>query len=146
MRQTTDRDVACIAALEAIVFTDTAWGPTAVEGTLRLRGSLGLLLFEDDVLIGYALGWMLAGEGELLRIAVHPNHRCRGIGRRVLSAFLDHPAAASSEQIFLEVRADNTPAQALYTRLGFVVVGTRPRYYRDGTDAILYTLTRRPAC
>jgi ribosomal-protein-alanine N-acetyltransferase len=121
-------DSAAIAELEALVF-----------GT-------GCLLAEETLLVGYALGWMLAGEGELLRIAVRPSHRGRGLGRQLLQSFLQHPAAADAEQIFLEVRADNAPARALYERVEFTAVGRRPRYYRDGADAILYTLTRSSAC
>lgn len=146
MRLAQGRDSVAIAALEALVFDAGAWSGEAVHGTLERPGGVGLLLFADGSLVGHALGWMLAGEGELLRIAVHPEHRGNGLGHRLLAAFLDLPAAASAERVFLEVRASNAPARALYASLGFVVVGTRPRYYRDGADAVLYTLTRSPAC
>jgi len=39
--------------------------------------------------------------------------------------------------VFLEVRASNIPAIALYRRLGFSDAGTRPGYYRNGDDALL---------
>lgn len=146
MRAATSEDAPGIAALEAQAFDGGAWSEADVLGSLQRAGSLGLVCFQDGQLIAHALGWMLCGEGELLRIAVHPSQRGLGFGGRLLAAFVGHPGVSGADRIFLEVRADNVAARALYASRGFVVVGTRPRYYRDGTDAVLYALFRSPAC
>jgi ribosomal-protein-alanine N-acetyltransferase len=46
-----------------------------------------------------------------------------------------------ARRAFLEVRAGNTGAQAMYKKYGFVVDGVRPKYYKDNNeDAILMSL------
>ncbi len=79
---------------------------------------------------------------ELRRIGVAPEHRGRGWGRDLLSHAIARAAAYGCDRIELEVAADNTPARALYARLGFQQVGRRPRYYAgegrsQPVDAIL---------
>ena len=64
-----------------------------------------------------------------------------GIGSALLSGLLDEAARRGAKSVFLEVRADNPPAQAMYERFGFKRIGVRRRYYDDGTDA--YTMVRR---
>jgi ribosomal-protein-alanine N-acetyltransferase len=72
----------------------------------------------------------------LMNVAVDPDARRRGIGRRLLEEMI---ARAGSEQPFtLEVRTSNAAAIALYERFGFRSAGTRARYYRDtGEDAVI---------
>lgn len=93
---------------------------------------------------GFALIRTIAGEAELLTIAVDPTLRRRGLGRTLLDAALVRAKARGAEAIFLEVAADNVAAIALYEAAGFQRSGTRPGYYRqaDGfrTDALTMVL------
>lgn len=93
---------------------------------------------------GFALIRTIAGEAELLTIAVDPTLRRRGLGRTLLDAALVRAKAHGAEAIFLEVAADNVAAIALYEAAGFQRSGTRPGYYRqaDGfrTDALTMVL------
>lgn len=93
---------------------------------------------------GFALIRTIAGEAELLTIAVDPTLRRRGLGRTLLDAALVRARARGAEAIFLEVAADNVAAIALYEAAGFQRSGTRPGYYRqaDGfrTDALTMVL------
>lgn len=93
---------------------------------------------------GYAAFRLGLDEAELLRVAVAPECRRAGIGRALVAAGLAHLAALGLDSCHLEVRAGNDPALALYAGLGFLRVGLRPRYYRDGTDALLLTRDLRP--
>lgn len=90
---------------------------------------------------GLLVGRAVAGEAELLTLAVAPEARRAGAGRRLLAAFLTEAAARAAATAFLEVAEDNAAAIALYTAGGFAVTGRRPRYYRrpDGTplDALV---------
>jgi len=79
-----------------------------------------------------------AGEAELLRIGVEPAARRAGLARRLLGASEAALRAAGIARCFLEVRADNAPARALYEACGWVAHGRRARYYPDGDDAVLY--------
>jgi ribosomal-protein-alanine N-acetyltransferase len=85
---------------------------------------------------GFALGRVVAGEAELLTIAVEPDRQGKGIGRTLLGEFLDRTKAAGADSIFLEVAENNLKARALYERLGFAETGRRRGYY-GGVDAIL---------
>lgn len=137
LRQASPSDAAALAALEGRVFPAGPWGRRSLETTLSRPGATCVVVEQAGGLVGYALGWAAAGEGELLRIGVDPSARRQGLGRQLLSGFLAAQRRAGAHQTFLEVRQDNTPARALYQRLGFAEVGRRPRYYPDGTDAIL---------
>ena len=79
-----------------------------------------------------------AGEAELLRIAVSPEARGQGLGRKLLEACQQDLAEAGMTRLFLEVRASNAPAIGLYWACGWKPVGRRPGYYPDGEDAALY--------
>jgi ribosomal-protein-alanine N-acetyltransferase len=89
---------------------------------------------------GYAAFRHAAGEAELLRLAVLPEERRRGIARALVAEGIERLLAAGVQVCFLEVRADNGPAIALYERLGFARIGRRRGYYRDGSDALRFAL------
>lgn len=89
-------------------------------------------------LAGYVLFRIIAGEAELLRMAVHPAARGLGLGRALLGRAvgeLERQPELSS--FLLEVRADNHPAIALYRAFNFALEGRRRGYYPDGQDALL---------
>ncbi|ARE38736.1 Ribosomal-protein-S18p-alanine acetyltransferase [Rhodovulum sp. P5] len=126
-----------LAVLHSLCFTyPRPW--TAAEFTAVLE-SPGVFLCESDA--GVALGRALAGEAELLTLAVHPTQRRAGCGRALLAQFEAEARMREAEDAFLEVAEDNRPARALYTGAGYRDAGRRPRYYakREGTrvDALI---------
>ena len=92
---------------------------------------------------GFTLVRAAPGEEELLLIAVKPEFRGCGIGRRLLEAFAADARARGAERLFLEMR-ENNPADRLYRSVGFRQIGRRERYYTmpDGRrlDAITFAL------
>ena len=134
IRDAASADVAAIAALEARCFPTAAWSVSQVQQEIQRAGAVAVVLVEDGALVAYALGWSVVDEGELERIAVAPAVRGGGRGSLLLQAF--HTASAAVA-LFLEVRADNHSAQALYRRNGWIKVGLRREYYRDGADALI---------
>jgi ribosomal-protein-alanine N-acetyltransferase len=71
-------------------------------------------------------------------LAVHPDFQRKGVGRRLLLCGLDHLQGQGRCTCFLEVRASNRIAQALYSACGFLVSGKRPGYYRSPPeDAVI---------
>ncbi|MGI9162850.1 MAG: ribosomal protein S18-alanine N-acetyltransferase [Mycobacterium sp.] len=136
-------DAARCAELEAILFDgDDPWPEVAFVRELAVRHNRYVGARVDDVLVGYAgiarLGRTPPYEYEIHTIGVDPDYQGRGIGRRMMVDLLDF--AGSDGVVFLEVRTDNAPALALYESLGFVQIGVRKRYYRNGADA--YTMRR----
>lgn len=96
---------------------------------------------EDGQIVAMIVSWIILDELHIATIAVHPGFRRQGIGARILTEALREGRRADVKQAFLEVRAGNEAAQAMYRRFGFEVTGRRPHYYRDnGEDAILMTL------
>ncbi|PWE31201.1 ribosomal-protein-alanine acetyltransferase [Maritimibacter sp. 55A14] len=79
---------------------------------------------------GFALGRVVAGEAELLTIAVARDLRRAGRGQTLLAEFEALAAAKGAAEIFLEVAEDNAPARALYARMGYRGAGRRAGYYR----------------
>lgn len=87
---------------------------------------------------GYLIFWVVAEEMHILNLAVHPQHRRRGLARRLLSEGMNQARDLGARVAWLEVRPSNTPALALYRSFGFQEVGRRPRYYDDTQeDALL---------
>ena len=97
---------------------DRAWSEVEFADLLKS----GAVLFGDAR--SFLLGRIIAGEGEVLTLATHPDHRRQGLAQAILSAF-----CAQCSDVFLEVAADNSAAIALYHRSGFEQVGTRTNYY-----------------
>ena len=99
----------------------------------------GLLLIAEDAAepVGHAAYLLLPDGAELLRLAVAPVHRRRGVATRLVEAGLARLAAAGRVACFLEVRQDNHAAVGLYRALGFRPAGRRAGYYGDGSDALL---------
>lgn len=75
-------------------------------------------------------------EAEIITVGVHPDARRTGIGIALLGVMETDLKKQGVKHIFLEVAADNMPAQKMYEQCGYVVVGHRPKYY-DGIDAIM---------
>ncbi len=118
-----------LAAIHAASFTTPApWSAPALQSATE---SAGGFLLRDGA--GFLIGRAIAGEAEMLTLATRPDARGRGIGGRLVAAFLTK-ATENADTAFLEVAADNAPALRLYTRHGFAIVATRRRYY-GATDA-----------
>jgi [ribosomal protein S18]-alanine N-acetyltransferase len=130
-------DLELLVALEARCFPGAAWSPGAVAAQLQREDGVACLLSRAGAPLGYAAGWSAGGVGELLRVGVRPDARQQGHGERLLRAWEQAAAARGCAEAWLELRADNAPALALYRRAGWVETGRRARYYRDGEAAVL---------
>lgn len=143
LRLADEADLPVLAALEAASFPDP-WPERLLAGELAAPSSLILMALErsspGSVPVGYAAFRRAADQAELLRVAVAPAARRRGLGRRLVAAGLDRLAGQGARSCFLEVRPTNGPALALYRRLGFRPAGRRGAYYADGSDALVLRL------
>jgi ribosomal-protein-alanine N-acetyltransferase len=97
-------------------------------------------LYRDQV-VGYGGMWLVLDEAHITNIAVHPDCRGRGIGRRILQELIKRAALRGATKMTLEVRPSNLIARKLYRDLGFEEKGVRKRYYQDNhEDAIIMWL------
>lgn len=139
-------DAAAIALLLAACMPD-AWDEGMVAECLA-AGSFGFVMRGESEEAGSAAGLVACGilrvvghEGEILQLAVAGPSRRRGIGGGMLRRLLGECARRAVEVVFLEVRAGNQAARELYSRAGFMEVGMRERYYRDGEQAVVMAVT-----
>ena len=92
----------------------------------------------EGALVGYVIAHRAADEAEVLNLGVVPERRRGGIGRALVKTLLAALASGGAKAVFLEVRASNAAAQALYRSFGFLPVGRRSGYYRHPTeDAVI---------
>lgn len=100
-----------------------------------------VVAIQDEAIVAYAGMWTLLDEGHITNIAVHPDHRRRGLGLATLCELARRAQRQGASRLTLEVRPSNRGAQELYRRAGFEVRGLRRRYYSDtGEDAVIMWL------
>lgn len=140
------RHVAEVAALEAAVMGTDAWNEALVADELGRADRVWWAAYAADPkmplsaeapLVGYAGGWVVDGDLQILKVGVDPAWRRHGIARVLLARVADDTRNLGARTSSLEVRAGNAGAQALYAALGYEALGRRPRYYSDGEDALI---------
>ena len=104
------------------------------------RLSVGRWNQERSELLSLASGWLVAGELQVMLVAVQPAQQRQGLGRQVLQTLLEMAQQLGCHLATLEVAASNQAAINLYGALGFVSCGQRSGYYRNGEDALLKCL------
>ena len=138
-----ERHVPYIAALEAQVFS-APWDEASIQG--ELDNSLALWLIAEDEggegeekpVLGYVGSQSCFEDADILNVCVAPEARRRGIAEALMLELERRLRPKGVEKITLEVRASNEPAIALYSKIGYVKVGTRRNYYeKPREDALI---------
>jgi [ribosomal protein S18]-alanine N-acetyltransferase len=118
-----------------------SWGETALAGALLCRGARAWLALRDETsgsaVIGFVLARRIVDLLEIDLVGVDPDSRRGGVAARLLAQLLDVERGEGLAEARLELSTTNSAAAGLYASQGFVVVGRRPRYYPDGSDALL---------
>ena len=124
-----------------------AWTRKQVADSLALPSTYMLLAGPDGeppepdtCAAGFVLARQALDEIELLLIAVHPAHRGRGTGRKLLRRFFQSASDRGAASVFLEMRANN-PAEYLYRSEGFEQIGHRRDYYRTQMGGTIDAIT-----
>lgn len=143
LRIATGDDLAAIMDLERTSFPTDAWSEAMMREELVSPHGRYLVDLEAGRLVGYGGVRAVAGaaDADIQTIAIAEAARCRGRGRALLRALLQTARERGAREVFLEVRADNPAASALYVSEGFAEIARRPRYYQpDDVDAIVMRL------
>ena len=122
------------AAVEKASFS-VPWSERSLRDELNSPYANYFSVTVDGKFAGYGGFLDLSGEGEITRIAVLPEYRRLGLGKKLMEAMIDRARELSLETMFLEVRESNIPAISLYESFGFSTVGRRPDYYTMPTEA-----------
>ena len=141
VRDMTLDDVPAVGALEHQLFPIDAWPVQMFLDELSQPETRRYLVAETSGgIVGYAGLMCIEPIADVQTIAVVPHYEGRGIGSRLLTQLIDEARRRGAADVLLEVRADNPRAQQLYVRFGFEQIHIRPRYYRDGVDALIMRL------
>ena len=148
IRAAVGADADAVTALEAACQGDDAWSAwlvrDGIEGTLPTIRYL--VAVEDGEVVGYAVASFAGDIAELQRIGVADRARRAGHASALLDEVVALGPGAGANRLLLEVRDDNTGALAFYADRGFVEIDRRPRYYRDGTTAVVLRLPLVKGC
>jgi ribosomal-protein-alanine N-acetyltransferase len=146
IRRMTEEDVASAAVIDRLSFS-LPWSEYSfrheVTGNENARAWVAEVHTNPGYreIIGVVVVWLVLDEAHVGTIAIHPDHRRGGVGRRLMNHALAEAANEGSSLVYLEVRRSNLPAIHMYQQMGFQTVGERKKYYQDnGEDALLMTL------
>jgi ribosomal-protein-alanine N-acetyltransferase len=127
----TERDLPAIVDIENGAFSDP-WSERSFRSLLHTSHAWFVVATDAaERVLGYAVLLVTVPDADVANIAVAPRGRRQGTGRALLTELMTRARLSGVEAMFLEVRASNTPARALYESLGFARVGTRRDYYRE---------------
>lgn len=91
----------------------------------------------SNQLIGYFGYWHIFDEFHITNLTVALEYRQQGIGSFILNYLLSEAKRKKCQRVILEVGETNSPAQGLYTKFGFEIIGKRKKYYANGEDALI---------
>ena len=123
------------AEIEGLCFSEP-WSEKSLELLLSDR-NFGVVALVGGEVVAYGGMTCVLDEGAVTNIAVHPDYRCRGIGRAILSEMLVEADKRGVSSVFLEVRVSNSAARGLYLSSGFTECGVRKNFYRHPTEDAL---------
>jgi ribosomal-protein-alanine N-acetyltransferase len=132
-----EEDLDEIMEIEELSFA-TPWSRYAFLHEIDFPNSVFNVIRIDGKLVGYGGLWHIVDEAHISNIAIHPNYRRKGLGRRLLTHLLKQAVERGATKATLEVRPSNMAAQRLYGSFGFEVIAVRKNYYADeGEDALI---------
>lgn len=134
-RLITDSDTESASIIESESLS-TAWSEKQIRESIDNAYSVYVVAVDDEAVCGIGSMYCVAGEGQIMNIAVAKNHRRRGIAEGIMN-FLDSEAIKRDcEIITLEVAENNLSALSLYEKCGYTTVGRRKGFY-SGVDALI---------
>jgi len=130
-------DIPAVAQIEQVCFR-SPWTEKMLKSELKNRLAHYHVLELENKVIGYAGMWILFDEAHITNVAVLPEHRRKGYGRKLMLLSMEAASLLGANKMTLEVRESNSGAQAMYDGVGFTMAGRRKRYYSDtGEDAFI---------
>jgi ribosomal-protein-alanine acetyltransferase len=138
-------DVPDVVALEELLFPEDMWTVDQVTEELTAPHRHGWV-WEDDSVQGYVVTMTVGDIADLQRIGVHPARQRSGVAKALLLEAMRAARDARADRMLLEVSAANIPAVGFYAAAGFTEIDRRPRYYKDGSDAIVMRLSLASGC
>lgn len=128
-------DIPQIAKIEQVCFADV-WTEDMLLQSFD-SGCVFVVIEENNQIVGYGGLYMT---GDITNIAVLPAFRGKGYGGAIIQYLSNFAKEKNIDSLFLEVRKSNEVAIKLYEKCGFKLINVRKKYYKDGEDALIYSL------
>ena len=125
-----------IAQLEKMCFS-SPWSERSIESELTNPLALWLVAVDNDRVAGYVGSQSVMGEADMMNLAVDPEYRRMGVGKKLVEKLIDALSEEAVHSLTLEVRASNENAIRLYQSMEFKEVGRRKNYYRNPREDAL---------
>jgi [ribosomal protein S18]-alanine N-acetyltransferase len=136
-------DLPEVLAIEQSSFPNP-WRETTFRGEIQnddISFPLVAVHATEKKIVGYIIYWKIKDEIMINNIAVHPDFRRLGVGESILRDAIERGRGEKVTFVSLEVRISNKPAQTLYAKLGFDLIGVRKNYYfNPDEDALVFGL------
>jgi ribosomal-protein-alanine N-acetyltransferase len=133
-------DVPFVYQHETVIFGQKIEEKALYKEIIENKVARYYIALKDGNRIGYIGGWMPGPYAEIITVFVKEQFRKQNIGHALLSYLIEQALKEDIESITLEVRPTNVSAIALYRSFGFVEIGLRKQYYKDGEDALMMYL------
>lgn len=119
-RQLSDLDILCVGS--------DGWSENSFRSETEKDNGIVIYISSGNSVIALISGYFAVGEGDITSVAVHPDHRRKGLAQRLIAEF-ENRLPELTESIFLEVRESNEAAIALYKKCGFEPLSVRKNFY-----------------
>ncbi len=150
LRAATKHDADDIVEIEASAFIeDDRFSARQVKRLIENPRAIVIVAAKDDAVLGWSVALVRTHRrwrsGRIYGVAVAHSAKGQGIGRALVETLIDKLEAQSITRIYLEVRADNTPAMTLYESLGFEPIAILADYYADDIHGLrMRRITEEP--
>lgn len=138
-----ETDLREVLEIERVSFP-TPWSKNMfIEDISNKDRSFFIVARMDERIVAYGGFWLILDEAHLGNLAVHPDFRRQGIGKKTLQKLIEIAKSKGANLMTLEVREGNKTARTLYENIGFRLVAIRRKYYNDtDEDAYVYIKDR----
>jgi [ribosomal protein S18]-alanine N-acetyltransferase len=134
-----DCDLATIVELDRLCL-EGLWSPDQYAREQESDKSDIVVARLGDQILAYGCVWSILEEAHITILAVDPEFQRRGLGRLILWGLMACAIRRGLERSTLEVKETNLAAMGLYQAYGFTEAGRRPKYYKDGSAALILWL------
>lgn len=141
IRRARKEDLPALAALETEHPGYPAWGEGGLAAEFEKKFSVTLAAVSGDSILGFINFWVLPPQIQLNSIVISAKALRRGVAAALIGKLGEYAKKSACLEVDLEVNEHNAPALALYGKLGFKVVGSRPKFYNNSDAAVLMRKT-----
>ena len=122
-----------LSALDRKCVGNEGWSADSFRSEVQKDNGIVLCFVDGDNIIALLSGYFAEGEGDITSVAVDENFRRMGLANKLITEFIKI-LPENTENIFLEVRENNTPAINLYKKCGFEKLSIRKNFYSNPAE------------